>query len=95
MFKPGQNFEELFSQIANANQSWFQNLLNHSSHDAANKPANPFLDMYQKFFDHTQSYLTSQNQFYQEQLAMWSKFCDINQASVEAEQKKTCGSSLR
>lgn len=88
MFKPGQNFEELFSQIANANQSWFQNLLNHSGHDAANKPTNPFLDMYQKFFDHTQSYLTSQNQFYQEQLAMWSKFCDINQASVEAEQKK-------
>ncbi len=88
MFKPGQNFEELFSQIASANQSWFQNLLNHSGDNAANQPANPFLDMYQKFFDHTQSYLSSQNQFYQEQLAMWSKFCDMNQASVEAEQKK-------
>ncbi|MEN9946800.1 MAG: hypothetical protein RLZZ293_1186, partial [Pseudomonadota bacterium] len=86
MFKQGQNFEDFFKQIATANQSWFQNLLNQNL--VNNKMDNPFLAMYQQFFNNTQSYLEYQNKFYQEQLELWGKFCDLNQDAVIAEQKK-------
>lgn len=85
MFKQGQDFNELFTNLANANQTWFQNLLNTSNET---QTTNPFLGMFQSFFDHTQTYLETQSQFYQEQLNMWAKFCDQNAASVEAENKK-------
>ncbi len=89
MFKPGQNFDELFANLASANQTWFQNLLNISAKkEQSATPANPFLDIYQKFFDNTRSYLESQNRFYQEQLGIWGKFCDQNKDAVEAENKK-------
>ncbi len=85
MFKQGQDFNELFTNLANANQTWFQNLLNTSN---GTQPNNPFLNMFQSFFDHTRTYLETQSQFYQDQLSMWAKFCDQNGAAVEAENKK-------
>lgn len=88
MFNPGKNFDEFFTNLATANQTWFQNLLNMSAQKTTETPPNPFLDMYQKFFDNTRSYLESQNKFYQEQLCLWGNFCDQNQAAVEKEHKK-------
>ena len=74
MFKPGQNFDELFTNLAGANKSWFENLVNLADAGKANDAAtNPFLGVYQQFCDNTRSYLESQTRFYQEQMNMWER----------------------
>lgn len=89
MLNANQNFDELFANLANANQAWFQNLLNLSGGDSKNtNSANHFLDIYQKFFENTRTYLETQNQFYQEQLNFWGKFYEQNKVNVETESKK-------
>lgn len=87
MFQQAPKFDELFTNLANSNKAWFDKLLALSA-GKADSADNPFIEMFQQFFANTRSYLESHNQFYQEQLQMWGKFCDQNQAAVEAENKK-------
>lgn len=87
MFKQTPQFDELFNNLAAANKTWFDNLLTMSK-GKADQSANPFFDIFQKFFANTQNYLESQNQFYQDQLKLWGSFCDTNQEAVEKENKK-------
>lgn len=87
MFKQTPKFDELFTSLANSNKAWFDNLLKLSG-GKSDAVDNPFLDMFQKFFDNTRSYLDSHNQFYQDQIKLWASICDKNQAAVAAENKK-------
>lgn len=62
------NFDELFTNLAKANQAWFSNLLKENQQDSKE---NAFLNVYQCFFDNTKTFLEVQQRFYADQLAMW------------------------
>ena len=69
------NFDELFANIAKTSQTWFNNLLgSNAKATQADASANVFINMYQSFFANTQSYLESQQKFYQDQIRMWDGF---------------------
>lgn len=74
MFKPNKSYEEMFSEIAKTSQEWFTSLLGKSKTTPNDKTAGAVVDMYKQFFDNTQSYLSSQQSFYQEQMNAWQEF---------------------
>jgi polyhydroxyalkanoate synthase len=86
MFKPAENFEELFSNLAKNSQSWFTSLLGQQVHTKPN--TTPFIDMYKQFFDNTKSFLNYQQNFYQEQINMWQSFFKLEHDHVAKEVSK-------
>lgn len=88
MFTPSSNLEELFSNIAQTNQSWFNNLVTTQSATNPEVANNVFVNMYQQFFDNTKAYLESQQQFYQEQIKLWQSFCKTEREHVAQEVAK-------
>lgn len=81
--------EDGLATIASAGQNWFNNLINiNTEKSAENTLANNIMEMYQKFFDNTQSYLKVQQEFYQEQLLLWEKSLTKNTAPAITENKK-------
>lgn len=88
MFDPKTNFEEVLDTVAKAGQSWFNNLRDLSPAKTDDALANSFIDMYQKFFNNTQSYLKVQQDFYQEQLVMWEQLLKQEKEHVATEIKK-------
>ncbi|MBP9743285.1 MAG: class I poly(R)-hydroxyalkanoic acid synthase [Burkholderiales bacterium] len=89
MFKTPENFEEFFSHLAKSGQNWFHSLLGHRKSHVVDPEAYAFVDMYQKFFDNTKSYLDSQHAFYQEQLALWQSFFKLEHDHVTREVAKS------
>ncbi len=89
MFKPAENFDELFSNLAKNSQSWFTSLLAQQSKKTV-KPntSEPFIDMYKQFFDNTKSFLNCQQSFYQEQINMWQSFFKLEHDHVAKEVSK-------
>ena len=87
MFKNTPKFDELFGNLADSNKAWFENLVALSG-GKADQTSNPFFDMFQQFFANTRSYLENHTQFYQEQIALWSKIVEQNGAAVSTENKK-------
>ncbi len=86
MFKPAENFEELFSNLAKNSQSWFTSLLGQQAHTKPNTTT--FIDMYKQFFDNTKSFLNYQQNFYQEQINMWQSFFKLERDHVAKEVSK-------
>lgn len=85
MFKQSSNFEELFSNLAKANQTWFNQLVDAKVKDNPEVAANIFLNMYQQFFNNSKAYLESQQQFYQSQVNLWQTF--FNQEGNEVKKE--------
>ena len=87
MFNQPPKFDEFFANLANSNKTWFDNLVAVSG-GKSDPVNNPLLSMFQHFFDHSKTYLETHNQFYQDQLKMWSNFNPQNQTSLAEETKK-------
>jgi polyhydroxyalkanoate synthase len=88
MFKPTENFEELFSNLAKTSQSWFNSLLGQQAKHPFDHNTSTFIDMYKQFFDNTKSYLSSQQNFYQDQINMWQSFFKLEHDHVAQEAAK-------
>ena len=55
MYKPKNNYEDVFANLAKSSQSWFNNLLGHKENKPADANAFAFVNMYQQFFENTKS----------------------------------------
>lgn len=72
MFNQPPKFDELFANIADSNKSWYDNLIKMSK-GKTDEESNPLLGSFKNFFDNTKEYMDAQNQFYNDQLKMWSQ----------------------
>lgn len=88
MFDPKTNLEEMMANVAKAGQSWFNNLIGANTVKSDNDLANGFMEMYQKFFQNTGSYIKVQQEFYHEQMIMWQNFFNEEKDLVATEIKK-------
>lgn len=89
MFKPNQDFDKLFTEIATANTKWFNGLLDQNpSVTKTDNNDNVFVEMYKQFFDNTKTYLESQQKFYQSQLSLWQNFVKQEKEHAATEVKK-------
>ena len=88
MFKPTENFEDLFSNLAKTSQSWFANLTGQQSKEPVNPAAASFVNMYQQFFQNTKTYLHTQQNFYQDQINLWQSFFKLEHDHVAKEVAK-------
>ena len=84
-----QDFNELFTNLAHANQEWFTNLLNNHQDGSTAASNQALTNIYKQFSDNTKTYLEMQNKFYQEQLKLLQNFFNVETHSVAKEPPKT------
>lgn len=66
------NYDEMFANIAQSGQTWFNELLNKNKINDFNNL--PIINMYKQFFTNAQTYMGSQQNFYQDQMNLWQNF---------------------